>query len=76
MMYGATTSMLMNIFGPMGVETAQVDACDLAAFEAALAEDKPGAVIVGDHRQSSAARARARQDRRVVPRRRSAADRR
>ncbi len=30
MMYGATTSMLMNIFGPMGVETAHVDPCDLA----------------------------------------------
>jgi len=46
MMYGATTSMLMNIFGPMGVETDQIDACDLAAFEAALAETKPGAVIL------------------------------
>jgi cystathionine beta-lyase/cystathionine gamma-synthase len=46
MMYGATTSMLMNIFGPMGVETAQVDPCDLTAFEAALKEEKPGAVIV------------------------------
>ena len=46
MMYGATTSMLMNIFGPLGVETDQVDACDLPAFEAALAETKPGAVIL------------------------------
>ena len=46
MMYGATTSMLMNVFGPMGVETTLVDPCDLAAFEAALAEAKPGAVIV------------------------------
>jgi len=46
MMYGATTSMLMNIFGPMGVETAQVDPCDLAAFEATLKEEKTGAVVV------------------------------
>jgi len=46
MMYGATTSMLMNIFGPMGVETAQVDACDLAAFEATLNEGKTGAVVL------------------------------
>ena len=46
MMYGATTSMLMNIFGPMGVETAQVDPCDLPAFEATLNEEKTGAVVV------------------------------
>jgi cystathionine beta-lyase/cystathionine gamma-synthase len=45
-MYGSTGSMLMNIFGPMGVETSFVDVCDLAAFEAALAEVKPGVVIV------------------------------
>lgn len=45
MMYGATTSMLMKIFDPMGVETTQVDPCDLAAFEAALVATKPGAVI-------------------------------
>ena len=45
MMYGATTSMLMKIFDPMGVETTQVDPCDLEAFEAALDETKPGAVI-------------------------------
>ncbi len=46
MMYGATTSMLMNVFGPLGVETAHVDPCDLAAFEAALSEDKTGAVVL------------------------------
>jgi len=45
MMYGATTAMLMKIFDPMGVETTQVDPCDFAAFEAALIETKPGAVI-------------------------------
>jgi cystathionine beta-lyase/cystathionine gamma-synthase len=46
LMYGATTAMLMNIFGAIGVETTQVDICDLAAFEAALTETKPGAVIM------------------------------
>jgi cystathionine gamma-synthase/methionine-gamma-lyase len=46
MMYGATTAMLTKIFDPLGVETTQVDPCDLAAFEAALAESEPGAVIV------------------------------
>ncbi len=46
MMYGATTAMLMNIFGPMGVETEHVDACDLVALEAALEEAKTGAVIL------------------------------
>ncbi|MEP6963631.1 MAG: aminotransferase class I/II-fold pyridoxal phosphate-dependent enzyme [Acidobacteriota bacterium] len=45
MMYGATTAMLMKIFDPMGVETTQVDPCDLTAFEAALTETKPGAVV-------------------------------
>ena len=46
MMYGATTAMLMNIFDPMGVEITQADPCDLAAFEAAFKESRPGAVIV------------------------------
>lgn len=46
MMYGATTAMLMNIFEPMGVGTTQVDPCDFTAFEAALAETKPGVVIM------------------------------
>ncbi|MEO8099508.1 MAG: aminotransferase class I/II-fold pyridoxal phosphate-dependent enzyme [Acidobacteriota bacterium] len=46
MMYGATTALLMKIFDPMGVETTQVDPCDLPAFEAALTEVKFGAVIV------------------------------
>ena len=46
MMYGATTAMLMQIFEPLGVETTQVDPCDLDAFEAALNEVKPGAVVM------------------------------
>jgi len=45
-LYGATTNLLMNILGPMGVETTFVDICDLAAFEEALVEVKPGAVIL------------------------------
>jgi len=45
-MYGTTTYMLMNIFGPLGVETSFVDVCDMAAFEAAVAEIKPGVVVV------------------------------
>jgi cystathionine beta-lyase/cystathionine gamma-synthase len=45
-LYGATTQMLMAIFGALGVETTFVDMCDLAAVEAAVAETKPGAVLV------------------------------
>jgi cystathionine gamma-synthase/methionine-gamma-lyase len=45
-LYGATTQMLMAVFGALGVETTFVDACDLAAVEAAVAEVKPGAVLV------------------------------
>ena len=45
-LYGATTHMLMTIFGALGVETTFVDVCDLAAFEAAVSETKPGAVVV------------------------------
>jgi cystathionine beta-lyase/cystathionine gamma-synthase len=44
--YGATNSMLMNIFGPLGVETTFADVCDLAAFEKAVNEVKPGAVLI------------------------------
>jgi len=46
MLYGATTGLLMNVLGPMGVETTHVDVCDLAAVQAALAESKPGAMIM------------------------------
>jgi len=45
-LYGATTNMLLNIFGPMGVDTTFVDICDLAALEAAVAEAKPGAIVM------------------------------
>ena len=45
-LYGATTHMLMTVFGALGVETTFVDVCDLEAFAAAVAETKPGAVVV------------------------------
>ena len=38
--------MLMNIFGSMGVETSFVDMCDLPAVEQAVAETKPGAIVM------------------------------
>jgi cystathionine gamma-synthase/methionine-gamma-lyase len=45
-MYGATTNMLMNVFGPMGVEVAFADICDLAGFQSAVDERKPGAIVM------------------------------
>jgi cystathionine gamma-synthase/methionine-gamma-lyase len=45
-MYGATTGMLMNVLGPSGVDVTFADPCDLDAFRAAIAEAKPGCVIV------------------------------
>jgi cystathionine beta-lyase/cystathionine gamma-synthase len=45
-MYGATTGMLMNVLAPSGVDVSFADPCDLDAFRAAVAEAKPGCVIV------------------------------
>jgi cystathionine gamma-synthase/methionine-gamma-lyase len=45
-LYGATTRMLTSIMGGLGIETDFVDFCDLAAFEAQMAETKPGAVVM------------------------------
>jgi len=45
-LYGATTNMLMSVFGPMGVETTLADPCDPAAFEEAITKTKPGAVLI------------------------------
>jgi cystathionine beta-lyase/cystathionine gamma-synthase len=45
-LYGSTAAMLMNIFGPIGVETTFVDICDLKAVEAAVTEGKPGVVVM------------------------------
>lgn len=44
--YGSTAGMLMNILGPLGIETSFVDICNLAAVQAAVAEDKPGAILM------------------------------
>ncbi len=44
--YGATSSMLMNIFAPLGIETTFTDPCDLAAFEQTVNEVKPGAILM------------------------------
>jgi len=45
-LYGASTHMLLNIFGPMGVEPTFVDVYDLGAVEKALADVKPGAMLL------------------------------
>jgi cystathionine gamma-synthase/methionine-gamma-lyase len=45
-LYGATTNMLMTVFGALGVETTFADASDLPAFEAAIKAAKPGAVVL------------------------------
>ena len=45
-LYGSTTNLLMSIFGAVGVETTFVDICDPSAVQAAIAEVKPGAVIM------------------------------
>jgi cystathionine beta-lyase/cystathionine gamma-synthase len=44
--YGATTSLLMNVFAPLGIETTFADVTDLTAFEQAIEETKPGAIII------------------------------
>jgi cystathionine gamma-synthase/methionine-gamma-lyase len=45
-LYGATLNMLRTIFEPFGVETRFVDICDLEAVRSAVAEDKPGCIIM------------------------------
>lgn len=45
-MYGATTSMLMNVFEPSGTEVAFADACDPAAFRAVVEKARPGCILV------------------------------
>jgi cystathionine gamma-synthase/methionine-gamma-lyase len=44
--YGATVGMLMNVSAPMGVDVSFVDICDLGALRAAVAEHKPGCIII------------------------------
>jgi cystathionine beta-lyase/cystathionine gamma-synthase len=45
-LYGATTNMLMTVFGALGIDTTFADASDLPAFEAAIKAAKPGAVVI------------------------------
>jgi cystathionine beta-lyase/cystathionine gamma-synthase len=45
-MYGATVNLLMNVLEPLGVAVRFVDICDLAAVERAIAESKPGCVLM------------------------------
>ena len=45
-LYGATLKLLMSVFEPMGVDVRLVDICDLGAVEMAIAEAKPGCVVM------------------------------
>jgi cystathionine beta-lyase/cystathionine gamma-synthase len=45
-MYGATVNLLMNVLEPLGVAVRFVDICDLAAIEQAMADSKPGCVLM------------------------------
>ncbi len=45
-LYGATVSLLMNVLEPGGVGIRFVDACDLEAVRAAVAETRPGCILV------------------------------
>jgi cystathionine gamma-synthase/methionine-gamma-lyase len=45
-LYGASVSLLMNVLEPMGVAVRFVDVCDLDAFRAAVAEAKPGCILM------------------------------
>jgi cystathionine beta-lyase/cystathionine gamma-synthase len=45
-LYGATTTLLTQIFEPMGVEVNFVDICDLAAVEKKISEVKPGCIVM------------------------------
>jgi cystathionine gamma-synthase/methionine-gamma-lyase len=44
--YGATIKLLNGVFEPFDVRVRYVDLTDLAAFDAAIAEEKPGAVLL------------------------------
>ena len=45
-LYGATVNLLMNVLEPLGVAVRFVDICDLPAAKAAIAEAKPGCVLM------------------------------
>jgi cystathionine beta-lyase/cystathionine gamma-synthase len=44
--YGATIRMLQNLFEPLGVETAYADVFDLKGLEQAIAERRPGCLLI------------------------------
>jgi cystathionine gamma-synthase/methionine-gamma-lyase len=44
--YGATVSLLMKVLDPMGVAVRFADVCDLAALRTAVAEGKPGCIVM------------------------------
>jgi cystathionine beta-lyase/cystathionine gamma-synthase len=44
--YGATVSLLMNVLEPMGVAVRFTDVCDLDGLRAAVAEAKPGCIVM------------------------------
>ena len=44
--YGATVSLLMNVLEPMGIAVRFVDVCDLDALRAAVAEARPGCIVM------------------------------
>jgi len=45
-LYGATVSMLLKVLEPMGVAVRFVDVCDLDALAAAVAETRPGCILI------------------------------
>lgn len=45
-LYGATINLLMKVMEPFGIETTFVDICDIDKVAAAIAEEKPGAVLM------------------------------
>ena len=44
--YGATVSLLLNVLEPTGVAVRFVDVCDLDALRVAVAEAKPGCILI------------------------------
>jgi cystathionine gamma-synthase/methionine-gamma-lyase len=45
-LYGATVGLLMNVFEPSGASVRFADICDLGALRAAVAEARPGCIVM------------------------------
>ena len=45
-LYGATVSLLLNVFEPTGVSVRFVDVCDLDALRAGVVEARPGCIVI------------------------------